>query len=148
MSETEKETEAQIEANIETKKETRKEEDKSGRLASDGGLYKNLNISVKQLSIAIVVLCITLLAMMVFGSQKSGYTITFDSKGGSDVSEEICEYGQTLKLPVPPERQGYVFEGWSLDENGQDPLEEPYIVENSATLYAMWKPEGDRPQNP
>lgn len=107
----------------------------------DGGLYKNLNISLRQLNMAIVVLLALLVVMMFLGTRQSGYTISYNAKGGSDVASQSYDYGDTLTLPAPPTRQGYTFAGWSLDENGQDVLQEPYTIESSATLYALWTPE-------
>ena len=43
------------------------------------------------------------------------YTVTFDSNGGSSVSSQTIESGQTASAPADPVRSGYTFKGWYLD---------------------------------
>jgi len=49
-----------------------------------------------------------------------GFTITFDSKGGTDVPAHDQMYGQLLELPEPPTREGYVdtarYELWVVEQ--------------------------------
>ena len=43
------------------------------------------------------------------------YTVAFDSNGGSSVSAQTIESGQTASAPADPVRSGYTFKGWYLD---------------------------------
>lgn len=105
----------------------------------DGGLYKNVSISVKTLSIAIVAGIVLIVMLMFMGQKDGGYTITYDSRGGSDVSSQLYQYQEELVLPQEPTREGYTFTGWYIDENATVPLELPIEVEGAAEYYAGWK---------
>lgn len=105
----------------------------------DGGLYKNLSVSVKTLSIAIVTGIALIIILMFMGQKDGGYTVSYDSRGGSDVSSQLYQYQDELVLPKEPTREGYTFTGWYVDENATVPLELPVEVEGSSEYYAGWK---------
>lgn len=106
---------------------------------NDGGLYKNLNISVRSLSIAIIVGIALIAALMFFGSKNGGYTVSYDSRGGSDVQSQVYQYQEELVLPQEPTREGYTFAGWYLDQEAKVPIELPVLVEGSTQYYAGWQ---------
>ena len=107
------------------------------------GLYKNVKISVKTLDMVIVGGIALMILLIVFGIANNGYTVTFDSRGGTDVpSQTDVMYGDLVAEPEPPTREGYVFTGWYADENCTclwDMATEQ--VAQSMTLYAGWKPK-------
>ena len=105
------------------------------------GIYKNVKISVKTLDIVIVGGIILMIVLVLFGIANNGYTISFDSKGGTDVAAQTdLMYGDHVEEPEPPTREGYTFTGWYHDENCQYPFEfNNTIVDASATLYADWE---------
>lgn len=115
------------------------EEQEKDLIENDGGLYKNLNISVRTLSIAIVLGIALIVALMFMGSKNGGYTVSYDSRGGSDVQSQVYQYQEELVLPQEPTREGYTFTGWYLDENTKIPLELPVLIENSCQYYAGWQ---------
>ena len=104
------------------------------------GIYKNVKISVKTLDIVIVGGILLMVALVLFGIANSGYTVSFDSKGGTDVAAQTdLEYGDHVTEPPAPTREGYIFAGWYFDENCQYPFDfETVIVDGSTTLYARW----------
>lgn len=122
-------------------KDNRREHYDSSRNSSNGGLYKDVKVPVSWLNIAILGGLAALVLLIVFGSAKSGYTVRYNSRGGSDVSEQTYQYQQPLELPENPVRQGYTFNGWALYENGSEMAEPGMPVENSMELYALWKPD-------
>ncbi len=61
------------------------------------------------------------------------YTITFDSKGGTPVSDIKTEYNAPITLPVEPIRQGYTFTGW-------DPSLPAKMPNHNISTEATWKP--------
>jgi uncharacterized repeat protein (TIGR02543 family) len=66
-------------------------------------------------------------------------TATFNSKGGSEVDNQVAEIGSLLTEPTEPTNKGYTFGGWYLDENyfiAWD-FNSETITENT-TLYAKW----------
>ena len=105
------------------------------------GIYKNVKISVKTLDIVIVGGIILMIVLVLFGIANNGYTITFDSKGGTDVAAQTdLMYGDHVAEPPAPTREGYTFGGWYFDENCQYPFDfEGTIVDGSTTLYARWE---------
>ena len=104
------------------------------------GLYKHVKISVKTLDI-IIVSCIALIVILVaLDLRNPGFTITFDSKGGTDVAPQNQMYGDLLVVPEDPTREGYEFTGWYLDTACDDAWEEEEdIIEGDITLYAGWE---------
>ena len=67
------------------------------------------------------------------------YTITFDSKGGTDVASITQEFNTPVVEPTAPTKPGYTFAGWYKDENLNG---EKYVFTTmpaeSFTLYAKW----------
>ena len=68
-----------------------------------------------------------------------GYTITFNSNGGSEVIAMTAVSGSTIQSPVRPTKESCLFGGWYKDEQlttifkfGQD------LIEKDMTLYAKW----------
>lgn len=72
------------------------------------------------------------------------YTVKFDSNGGTPVESVTAKYGERLKVPKEPTREGYIFGGWSTTKNGQNFwnfVREPFVntVTKNITLYAYWQ---------
>lgn len=104
------------------------------------GLYKHVKISVKTLDIIIVVCIAVILLVVALDLRNPGFTITFDSKGGTDVAPQNQMYGQLLEAPEEPTREGYEFTGWYLDPACDEKWnQDADIVENDFTLYAGWE---------
>lgn len=105
------------------------------------GLYKNVKISVKTLDFVIVGGIALMILLVLFGIANKGFTVTFDSRGGTDVPPQTdLLYGDLITEPEPPTREGYVFTGWYADRNCVylwDMENNP--VEQSMTLYAGWE---------
>lgn len=106
------------------------------------GLYKNVKISVKTLDILIIGGIIAIVLILGYGISNNGYTVTFDSNGGTDVPAQELMYGDYVAEPEPPTREGYTFAGWFKDENC---LYEWNMAEHQVaepmTLYALWIPK-------
>lgn len=105
------------------------------------GLYRHVKISVKALD-TIIIACIAVIVIVVaLDLRNPGFTVTFDSRGGTDVPAQNQMYGEKLELPEPPTREGYTFTGWCTDPAGYsfwDP--ETDTVTQDMTLYAAWEP--------
>lgn len=105
------------------------------------GFYRGVKISVKTLDLLIVLGIAAIALLILFGIQNGGYTVTYNSLGGSVVESRKLEYGDPLDPQTIPSRQGYTFTGWYLDEACQIPLEADSTASADATLYAGWKPD-------
>ena len=71
------------------------------------------------------------------------YTITFDSRGGSEVKSITAEAGAKIEAPAAPTKEGYIFGGWyESSDNGttlsETPFEFTYMPARVFTLYAKW----------
>ena len=104
------------------------------------GLYRHVKISVKTLDRIIVACIAVILILVALELRNPGFTITFDSKGGTDVPPQNQMYGQLLETPEPPTREGYTFTGWYTDYACYEIWEqETDTVETDMTLYAGWE---------
>ncbi len=123
---------------MEENKEVRNEEEQKPR--EFRGLYKHVKISVKTLD-RIIVGCIALIIILVaLDLRNPGFTITFDSNGGTDVEPQNQMYGELLDVPENPTREGYEFTGWYLDSACDDKWDEDEdVIETDFTLYAGWE---------
>ena len=59
----------------------------------NGGLYSRVNVSVKTINIVIAVGLAALIVVMAFVVTHNGFTITFDTDGGSRVASVVGKYG-------------------------------------------------------
>ena len=104
------------------------------------GLYRNVKISVKTLDKIIIGGIILLVVLILYGVANNGYTVTFDSRGGTDVPSQELMYGDLVEEPDPPTREGYTFAGWYSDENFRYQWDmDTNQVSQSMTLYAAWE---------
>ena len=104
------------------------------------GLYRHVKISVKALDWIIVACIAVILLVVILEIPNFGFTVTFDSNGGTDVPSQDYAYGQYLELPEPPTREGYTFTGWYKDYACDQIWDvETDTVETDWTLYAGWE---------
>ena len=104
------------------------------------GLYRHVKISVRALDWIIGICIAVILVVFALEMLDPGFTITFDSRGGTDVAAQKQEYGELLVLPEPPTREGYQFTGWYTDYGctiAWDAAQQ--TVQSDMTLYAGWQ---------
>ena len=104
------------------------------------GLYKHVKISVKALD-TIIIFCLAVIILLVaLELRNPGFTITFDSRGGTDVPAQNQMYGESLDVPQEPTREGYEFTGWYIDAACHEPwVQEKHTIGGDFTLYAGWE---------
>ena len=70
------------------------------------------------------------------------YTVTVDMLDGTDsVAKYDLKYKETFTPPVPEEREGYTFLGWSRDQYALKPDYKSgiaYDFEKDVTIYPVW----------
>ena len=104
------------------------------------GLYKKVNISVRTLDFIIVGCIAVIVIVLALNMRNPGFSITFDSQGGTDVSSQKQIYGELLEVPAEPTREGYEFTGWYLDPSCYEEWQfDSDTVESELTLYAGWE---------
>jgi uncharacterized repeat protein (TIGR02543 family) len=69
----------------------------------------------------------------------SKFKISFDTNGGSSVSNQTVEYCKTVTKPDNPEKTNYSFDGWYSDEKLKNIYDFSSEVTKSFILYAGWK---------
>lgn len=68
-----------------------------------------------------------------------GYTVAFDTRGGSTVPSAMTAQNKTMVAPANPERSGYTFAGWYKDADcTQAWVFSKDVVTADMTLYAKW----------
>ena len=67
---------------------------------------------------------------------EEGYTITFDSAGGTSVPSQKVLNGKKIKKPAAPTKVGYTFTGWFVADDEWNFL--AYTVTDDMTLTAGW----------
>ena len=66
--------------------------------------------------------------------------VSFETNGGSDIPDQVVQYGETVKRPDNPVREGYRLVGWYTDIDLQEPWEfDTDTVKGNMTLYAKWE---------
>ena len=104
------------------------------------GLYKHVNISVRALDCIIVACMLVIVVFLAIDLQNPGFTITFDSNGGTDVPAQNQMYGEELVVPPEPTRESYTFTGWYKDDACFEPwVQEQDTIQSDLTLYAGWE---------
>ncbi len=67
----------------------------------------------------------------------SGFSITFNSNGGTTISD--IEEATELPTPLPtPTKSGYAFVAWYYESNFQTRAKAGDTIESNTTLYAKW----------
>ena len=104
------------------------------------GLYRHVKISVKALDRIILACIAVILIVVALEMRNPGFTITFDSRGGTDVPAQNQMYGELLDVPETPTREGYLFTGWYKDYACFEQWNvETETIETDITLYAGWE---------
>lgn len=85
--------------------------------------------------IIIILLLLLVILFLVFGRNGS-YTITFDTDGGSLVSDIEVKNDEIVRLPANPEKEGYTFVGWTNEAGNL--LTEGTKLTDDLALKAEW----------
>ncbi len=100
-------------------------------------------IILKSHKIMISVMFILILLLTGCTEAIASFEINFDTNGGSDIDVLIVNGLMGTAMPEDPTKEGYVFDGWFLDD---DTFETPFNVDNilnlelteDITVYAKW----------
>lgn len=77
-----------------------------------GGLYAKIRMPLKTANILVAVLAVLLIGALIFVTQNNGFTVSFDTNGGTSVESVKLLHGEVLPEQTDPTREGYVFTGW------------------------------------
>lgn len=69
----------------------------------------------------------------------TGYTVTFDTDGGSAVADQTVASGNKVTKPEDPTKDNYKFGGWYSDSALTEVFDfENTTINNDTTIYAKW----------
>lgn len=68
------------------------------------------------------------------------FSVVFNGNGGASAATQSVVSGSTAFLPTTPERDGYMFVGWTTDANGANAYDFSTAVSRNINLYAQWTP--------
>ncbi len=66
------------------------------------------------------------------------YTATFDTDGGSLISDQLVNYQSLVKSPTDPIKSGYTFAGWYSDAARTTLYDWNTAITDNITLYGKW----------
>lgn len=72
--------------------------------------------------------------------RSASHTVSFNSKGGSDVAEITVDDSKTITAPTPT-RAGYKFAGWYTDSKLTKAFDFTAPITKDVTLFAKWEKE-------
>lgn len=67
------------------------------------------------------------------------HTITFDTKGGSDIEPVSYPVGSVIAKPADPTKPGYTFDGWYSDPDLTQVFFFTTMPDEDITIYAKWR---------
>lgn len=79
----------------------------------------------------------TMLGLTACGSPK--YTVSFNVNGGAEISQKEVLEGDSLTLPTPEAREGYVFLGWYDNAECTGEAVTEITPSENMTYYAKWE---------
>ena len=96
---------------------------------------------MRKILIALLVLAfVVLIAVGCTTARGTKFIISFNSNGGTDVGNIVLDAGDSLTLPPPPTKEGYVFLGWFNDSECTRPLLlDRFHATSNMTLFAGWE---------
>lgn len=106
-------------------------------------VVSSMNLTTRKLDILIGVCVVVLIVSFLFVYQDRGYTVEFNTLGGTAVASQKLQYGDSVIVDEPT-REGYEFAGWYRDILCEQPWDpETDTVEASMTLYAAWEEKSE-----
>lgn len=105
------------------------------------GIYDKTDVPIRLLDRFIAGIIITIVVMAVVFTIFGGFMVSFDTTGGTEVASQKLKYGDFVKRPEEPIRQGYTFAGWYYEGHEDETWDFSYnTVGGDLTLIARWEP--------
>ena len=67
------------------------------------------------------------------------FTVSFDTDCDTVIDDKQVNSGATVAKPADPVKDGYTFEGWYAEVNGEEQFDFDTPITGDITLYARWK---------
>lgn len=69
------------------------------------------------------------------------YKVEFNTNGGSKLKSQTVKDGEKVSEPSVPQKEGYIFKGWYIDNDFTKVYDFTKKVTSDLTLYAKWEKE-------
>lgn len=66
------------------------------------------------------------------------HTVSFDTDGGTVISDKVVSEGEKISRPEDPEKEGYKFGGWYSDSSCTALFDFDSVISEDTTIYAKW----------
>ena len=66
------------------------------------------------------------------------YTVSFDTDGGTVISNKEVSEGEKISRPEDPKKEGYNFGGWYSDSSYTTLFDFDSVINENTTIYAKW----------
>ena len=103
-----------------------------------GGLYARVKMSVRSANIMVAVLIAALVIATIFVVRHNGFTVKFETDGGSQIDSVKVLHSETVPAVEDPVKEGWQFAGWYTDKELKTKYDFSSKVTKSFTLYAAW----------
>ncbi len=107
------------------------------------GIYDKEDAPIRILDKLILGAVVLVIFFIFWFALHGGYTVSFDTDGGSEVADQRLNYGELVEEPEEPVKPGYTFAGWVTSEDESLAKEWDFAetrVTGDQTLYAVWEP--------
>lgn len=107
------------------------------------GIYGKKDAPIRVLDKFIIGAIALIIVFICAFTLNGGFSITFESDGGSEVSYQKVKYGELIEEPTDIIKAGYVLEKWVTSEDETLAVEWDFsedTVENDMELFAIWTP--------
>ena len=116
------------------------EVENTAKAKPSGGLYARIKMPLKTANIIVAVIIAALVIVTVFLVKNGGFTVDFDTDGGSQVPSVKVMYSEKADPETTPVKEGYTFTGWYTDRECTQSWDvDSDTVTGSMTLYAGWE---------
>lgn len=105
------------------------------------GIYDSTDVPIRLLDRLIGGIIAVIAVMIIVFAVNGGYTVSFDTGGGTQIEPQKLRYGKYVTEPETPVRPGYIFESWYFEGNPDAAWDfSKEKVGGDLTLIAVWKP--------
>lgn len=85
------------------------------------------------------IIALLTMGLVLVACGKTTYTVTFESNGGTEITQAVVEEGKLLDEPTEPDKDGFDFQGWFKEVGLTTEWDfEVDVVTENITLYAKW----------
>jgi len=117
-------------------------ESASGRPRRFGrGIYDKTDTPIRLLDGFIAGIIIIIVVMVAVFALFGGFTVSFETSGGTEIASKKLRYGNYVAEPEEPVRQGYTFAGWYYEGHEKETWDFSVgTVGGDLELIARWEP--------